>query len=254
MIASKLANTFNFTGLSDLFARIRDRTYGKKIAFIHVPKCGGTSLSHCLRLKYTFSHFKLDEHAVYQTLGEFESRDWMNFKQKMLIYQLEKGTALVQAHAPINQQILRKYSDRYHFITLLRNPVERAISQYHFDTRLKRLSPEELKSNHRFSVESNILLHFFGELEWQKNEDFEKHAQIAIKNLNAFTVVGALNNPDQIERDFKRKLNMNISIPRRNVNTAKGNKASDEELMRLFKDSTKNDKIVFDSFGQNTVN
>jgi hypothetical protein len=96
----------------------------KCIIFPHVPKCGGTSLLN--QFKNADIKVFLDYDRQPQTTKYFqdecERRNWefsfLDFSHFDLVF----------GHFPIT----RYDSDHYHYVTLLRHPLERAISHYFY--------------------------------------------------------------------------------------------------------------------------
>ena len=63
MLIEAFVRRVNLTGLSAAAKSLRTRMFRRRIYFAHIPKSGGTSLSHMMRARYPVSYFKLDEDA-----------------------------------------------------------------------------------------------------------------------------------------------------------------------------------------------
>lgn len=108
----------------------------KILAFVHIKKCAGTTLTHILRLNFFLRH--CDVRCLSETSsGIFQAKD-MN--KLMRINPLVKCIAGHEVK-PFGNLVITYPGIR--FITLLRDPVQRYISQYHYNT-------EKLGSNLSF--------------------------------------------------------------------------------------------------------
>lgn len=219
---SLLAQRVSLTGLGGRVEALRRRLYPRRVVFVHVPKSGGTSLSHVLRAHFALSQFKLDEEAS-QDVGEaLGLGEWMRFKRRLMAYQIAAGARFVQAHAPVDAPLLDRWAAEAHFITLLRDPVERLVSAYHFDPRLSRMGPEAFLDSPQCATEARVLSHFFGELDWDAPRNFEAAIGRAVENLSRFSVVGFLDNEAAFRRALARRVGVRMRLPKRNVGAREG--------------------------------
>lgn len=241
----QIVKHINMTGLSGAARNFKDKLYKQKVLFAHVPKSGGTSLSHMLRARYPLSFFKLDEAA--SRLGQFDSstHEWMTFKSKMMRYHAEIGTHFIQAHAPVDEDFVDEFSDEYHFITLIRNPVDRMISHYFFDKRLSSMSPEAFLDSPRGHNEGRVLSLFFGGLNFDKPENVPAARDRAINVLEAFSCVGILEEPDHFAEDLKNAMGMKLKIPRRNVGQDRKDNVFTGELLERVKEMCADDMRIY---------
>ncbi|MGH1422390.1 MAG: sulfotransferase family 2 domain-containing protein [Hyphomonas sp.] len=224
----------NLTGLAGATRNFKDRLYKEKIFFAHVPKSGGTSLSHMLRAKYPLSFFKLDEHASRLGNTDRSLGEWMQFKSDLMRYHAESGVHYIQGHAPVNENFVEEFSDKYNFITLIRHPVDRMVSHYFFDKRLSAMSPDEFLASQKGFTASHVLAHFFGSLCWDTPEDVDAATARALKVLNSFSCVGILEEPEQFSNALKNSVGLKLKIPRRNIGQdRKDNVFTPEHMARI---------------------
>lgn len=233
---------------------VKDVFYRRQIVFYHIPKCAGTSLSHAYRLRYMFSHFRLDEDITRKVMDYSDEDDWMTYKERLFRYHVLNGVNFVQGHVPFLDAYPEEIYERAVFITCLRDPIKRVISHYYFDPRLNKMSFDEFLSNHRGSIETSVYCRFFGGLPFSAGKAVEKHARNAIEALNRFDVVGILESPREFEAALKKKTGVTINLPRRNV--GERNSSGDARITEGQKDKLREmcryDYLVYDAFNNIT--
>ncbi|MFT6896506.1 MAG: hypothetical protein ACJA13_000908 [Paraglaciecola sp.] len=128
----------------------------KNLMFLHMPKTGGTSLRNALSVSlggrpqtidigqlrkslYSISSFETEDHNYYSASGTYQ--------EFLLTYYLNHNLSFISGHFTTSKMTLDMFQGRYWFVTCLRDPLERFISQYLYDKFL------ELKSNGRASLD-----------------------------------------------------------------------------------------------------
>ena len=119
-------------------SRIISNTMGNYVVFHHVPKCGGTSVARALRMKYILSQVTIKPEQTYRSLEAFSAEpdrekllvDVLDLREQMLLYWLYDDVRCISAHVRYSEHAYREFSDRYKFITTLREPVDRFISHF----------------------------------------------------------------------------------------------------------------------------
>lgn len=248
MIINSLVNHVNLTGLSGYSQRLKDRLYRQRIIFIHVPKSGGTSLSHTLRARYALSYFKLSEEAARAAGRDLSLGEWMRLKQRVVAYHAADGVHFVQGHVPVDRNFLDNDAAGYKLITLLRNPVDRVISHYFFDRKLRSMTPDNFLDSPRGYVETHVLGHFFGELDWDAPSNPAAAADRAIATLERFAVVGILSAPEAFYGDLKSEVGLNLKLPKRNVGKERTEDVFSPEIIARIEEMCAEDIRIFEHF------
>ena len=98
--------------------------------FMHIPRCGGTSVEHALRKIYpnaaglqAAASFRATQ-ALYPEASSSE-KDFHMFKlrESLLLYHMGRHIPLVHGHYGFSEPAYREFGTKYRFITVLRDPV-----------------------------------------------------------------------------------------------------------------------------------
>jgi len=206
---------------------------GKRIVFHHIPKCGGTSVGRALRRAYILSQGTVTPEASmkafeaaregrpHQALG-----DVSKLREMMLLYMLFSDVRCVSAHIPFSDAAYRRFSDRYAFVTLLRDPVDRFISNYYWSHQhpggvghIAEPLEDFLPTPRARHLGSTYVRYFCG----APAEDFTaKHVDAAIGNLRRMDCVGFLDEVGRFAAALRQLTGKRINIGRENVRNTGG--------------------------------
>jgi hypothetical protein len=201
----------------------------KKVMYVHVPKCGGSSVG--MAIKNSFGYW-----ANLQQKG----LNWINtgasnqaaklveipindFRQKLLIYFLsQKNSRFVTGHVTINHEILEAFGGQWNFISILREPVERWYSQYYFNKNRDKsdsktdLDMEAYLTSQKGVRSARTYSYYFS----NDGPDIEQNILEAKANLSKFSIVGFLEDISNFEKQYNDLFDAGISIPHYNKNKA----------------------------------
>lgn len=209
------------TGLSPLIRRAKRTLNGDaptaNIFLLHIPKCGGQSMQQALRHRF-MAHgqpaFKLNSLRVAQA-AELAGRRPVDLCRDLLILQLvSQENGFIAGHYPFSLNAWTEFHERWKFITVLRDPVNRWFSNY-FYSRSKphsHLRPiteglEEFIDTERAVAFGRTYVRYLSE-----KGDVDE----ALGNLDRFDLVGTLERLPEFLNRLERMSGTSFSVGHRN--------------------------------------
>jgi hypothetical protein len=219
-------------------------TMDARVFFLHVPKCGGTSLRHALIKKSLMSFHSLNAiaslNAAKIALGLEDElsdgyRSVLKFRESILLYEMAKDTRLVTGHYGFSELAFKNYAERYAFVILLRDPVERFISHLFYlgieDNLMSFLESQ------RARYWGNQYVRMLIDPGLNLKPDTPDAVKLACSNLERFRLVGCLEHMDGFMASIQSELGLRLSMPHRNRGkarpAAKRKRITDEVAIRI---------------------
>ena len=177
------------------------------IVYIHVPKCGGSSFGAALRLRYLYSQATINLGHTNAAVNRLfphatgEARIVADYCQRgtELANLMARGVQCVSGHVRDDGELHSKMNG-YAFVTLLRDPIERFVSHYHY---LQRRHPDParpdrlgafLDTRDAARLASQYLFYFSGHSQ-NHTDDLNRSVARAQSALARFDLVGDLGDP-----------------------------------------------------------
>lgn len=210
--------------------RVGDRLMPQRVVFHHVPKCGGTSVGRALRKRFILSQATVVPESSYRAFEAFTGRndrermlvDVLDLREQMLLYLLYEDIRCVSLHVRFSTAAHERFRDRYKFITILRDPVERFVSHYFWShgkpaahARIDEPFEAFLETGRARRLGASYVEYFSG---LPKDADLTSDAAVAaaVSNLRRMDVVGRLDDLAGFQARLKDVLGVRIRVGHEN--------------------------------------
>lgn len=226
--------------------RLRRSLFGAglrhRCIFFHLPKCGGTSLSEALyatvplhkrvgvidavstRRAASILEFGVDDAWKCHDDLRYGDRTF-DLRERILATHCCWDSQLVSGHVLVSDRVRQHFHGRYKFLTVMRDPIARTISNYRMAVAAGIADPDPevwLGSPIARAHSTTYLRYLSGRhtvLPEQEAECLEK----AVAALELFSLIGFLEEVDTFTRDFDAVFGAKLTLHR--YNQAKGREA-----------------------------
>ena len=235
--------------------RLRRTVVGPGLAhpclFMHLPKCGGTSLAEALyaavpihrrigvidapstRRAAAIVNFGRDDPLL---CHEDLANGAMTFalREQIMLAHMCWGTTLIHGHVLYTDAFRRHFADRYRVVTIMRDPIERSISNFRMNARVRGM-PADVDA---WLASPVGVMHATVNLRYlsgrhDAGEDPAANLALARDTVDRLALVGFLDNIPKLQRDFADLFGPGLVL--RHHNEAKGREValSAEQRRRL---------------------
>lgn len=242
-----------------------------RIVFLHVPKCGGTSLIAALdacmkpwRATQRGSILHLNEPAAREA-RQATRISYGVTRRLLLAYHLATTDArLVHGHYRYSRATFERHRDRWSFITLLRHPIDRWLSNYYFNATLPEGVEYRIEAPLRDHLASEqgmrfgtALVRSFADLDDSQDPRSDEAVDRAITNLRELDLVGTLEDLPAFQSAFEARFDYSLDIPRLNTTSERRKPPPDiepdiaEEIRQLCEPDLRVFRALFPAIASN---
>lgn len=243
----------------------RSRVYGGRLlravarkpllrncCFHHIPKSGGTSLSEALHAAVPFGrhigevpanttrraaamfHTGQDDEQGFYDDGP-RAAEVFALREQMLLAYMANDCALVHGHVLFSQKADRRFGGRYAYVTMLRDPAARVISNFRAAKRAGYVGDEfaaYIETDVGRAHATHNLRYFSGRPLITPGE--EETAIVEAKgNIDKFAVIGFVDEMEDFLDRFEAVFGARLAVGRYNVGKGEALELTAEERRRL---------------------
>jgi len=220
-----------------------------RVFFPHVPKCAGTSVNLMIRESFPQMHSQsIDLHKSKLAAGSI-GLDIMAQRKALVAYWMaDDQPSLISGHCHCPPSLTREFSARWNFITVLREPTDRWISEFVFNTykpqgdswARNKLPLSKFLDSEKAIRMGRTLVSYFG----SPDADDPEKVLTAATNLKMFTLVGFQTRLPEFQSQLSSMLNVALPVTEtnRSPNSVEADKIrSDPGAMHVVRELCKLD-------------
>ncbi|MBX2848647.1 MAG: sulfotransferase family protein [Acidiferrobacterales bacterium] len=221
-----------------------------KIIFVHIPKCGGTSLDSLIRKKFRFNRFKISARASAEA-SQKTAVDIHAVRGALLNYAVSLDYKFISGHFYLHHP--EHYND-YKIITMLRNPVDRLISHYLYN-RYKTHSTHDAINIEFEDFLNSDLAKDYGNLYCRYFSESQNPSE-SIKTLSNFSKVGILEHLAPFKSYIQKELELKGNLAKKNTSPVSRTTRS-QDLLSTYQDKItkicRDDIEIYNHFEQSNL-
>jgi len=215
-----------------------------RIQYIHIPKCAGNSVFFALR-----SAMKTQNTEMLNVFASIEAarqvkwglpwtaweEHYLECRQYLLQCALHRGVELIGGHYPFSPVAHFWFHEKYRFCTVLREPVERFISNIIWLTLADGRHPLEEFENGNVEIEPEfdfLMQHemtpciaktyciYLGGLDAKGRGDLAGSKERALEHLHKIDLIGIQEDMDRFQNQFRERYGKPLILGKRNETVA----------------------------------
>lgn len=241
----------------------------QKIFFLHIPKCGGRSIEKCIGNLYKTINPRNDWnisrqdslrnarmanlfHNYNYEKGDADDYQLHRYGQEHLAYLMfDQQNKFISGHTPFNENIFKAFSDTYCFITVLRDPVAKWISNYYYrkyrdndhwrvDETMKDYLQSDRGRSHGYDY-----VKYIGGLREDKNYISPEAIETAKLNLHKFHIVDCLEQLPRFTDTFQKKIGFKLHMCKKNTSPSNDRSEVTPQRIEQIKNICKPDLEIY---------
>ena len=209
---------------------------GHKCLFLHLPKCGGTSVAEALyatvplwaritvldaeatRRAAAILHSGVDDPLLGHEDLE-RGAETFRLREEIMLTQMAWGSPLIHGHVLWSEAMERHFGQSYRIVTLMRDPVERMISNYRM-ARTRGIAPADFGAyleSPLARAHALVFLRYLSGVAHPAEADVPDLLALALARLARFDVIGFLDDLPGFAALYERRIGVRPRIGHYNV-------------------------------------
>lgn len=232
-----------------------EKTYDKslKIFFLHLPKCGGSSIRNAFSEAFHPRQIaELHPHASREA-AELLGEDMLTYRASLLPYYMAMNNAhVLTGHFPWSDDAYNQFGADWSYVTVLRDPVKRWFSHYFYDRYKTHSDHFRIEDDLDTFIKSERALQM-GNLYVRRLSNPGTERPDAVKqakaNLRKFQVIGLTENLKGFVSRFNEQFGVELHIPRKNESPAqdkKRNAYNNDRYRRVVESICESDIVLYE--------
>lgn len=218
------------------------RVLTDNIVFLHIPKCGGVSVSQAICSRYVGFDLRRDRglhsldapataNVIRMTnptgsLSDTTDDYYLHkLRENLLLYLMSRSdTRFVQGHFVFSETAHRAFEGKFAFVTVLRDPCERWASGY-FYNRFKEINHRKIHldiddylKSESGQAQGHEYVKFLGGASEEGDYCSRDAIERAKRNLHKFDIVGFLEYPQEFIFQFEKRFRIKLELRKMNQN------------------------------------
>lgn len=232
--------------------------------FLHMPKCGGTSLSEAMYATIPFNqrigvidavstrratamlHF--DRNEAFLCHEDLDTgQQVFDLREALMLQHMAWDTMLIHGHVFWSERAERHFGDSYKYVTLLRDPVQRMVSNYRMAQRagLTTADVDAYLASPIARRHAQVYLRYLTGRNDIPDADLPAAIDLAKARLARFALVGFLEKTPEFLRRYKDLFGVTLRMPKLNAAPDRQPDYS-EAQMQAFRSLCAADLAIYD--------
>jgi hypothetical protein len=220
--------------------------------FLHMPKCGGTSLSEAMYATVPFHerigvidavssrraaamlHFgKNEPFLCHEDLDTGQMV--FNVREGMLLQHMAWNTMLIHGHVFWSEQAEQHFGQTYKYVTLLRDPVARTISNYRMSQRagLTTADVDAYLAGNVAKRHARVYLRYLTGQNDIADDAMDDAITKAKERLTRFAIIGFLDQTDEFLRQYRTLFGVKLRLAQLNAAPDRPPDYTDDQMQRI---------------------
>lgn len=214
--------------------------YARGIVFVHVPKCGGTSVGRALRPAFVRSRMRINAESSTAAVSAINAAETLTVRDVLirstrintavLQYALGNGAQCITGHAPLTPGLIDAYSGSHDFVTILRDPVDRFKSSYTYAHKSGRYGNvdediEAFLETARARDFGSLFIKYYGLVDFYGDYDADEAVASAKATLSQMSAVGFVDRMEDFSNQLCALTGKDLKIGHENRGASKAHKS-----------------------------